>query len=61
MAMTKAQLEANNRYKKKAQKNFLLTYHKVYDADIISMIEKQESKSDYIRQLVRADINKKEE
>ncbi len=61
MAMTKSQLASQSRYKKKTQKNFLLTYHKVYDADVIDMIEKHESKSDYIRQLVRADINKKED
>ena len=58
---TEAQLRAIKKSKKKTQQNFLIVFHKIYDADIIAKLGEQESKTDYIRQLIRADINKKEE
>lgn len=60
MPTSKAQQEAFRRYQKKAQKRYQLAFHKEYDKDIIAKLDQVESKCDYIRQLVRADIKKGE-
>ena len=61
MQISKAQYEAVRRYQKKTQKRYQLAFHKEYDKDIIDRLDRAESKCDYIRKLIRADINKKEE
>lgn len=61
MPVSKAQQEAVKRYQKKAQKRYQLAFHKEYDKDIINRLDHVESKCDYVRKLIRADINKKED
>ncbi len=53
---TRAKNKQNIEYKKRAQKPYMIRFHKVNDADVIAQLERQENKTDYIRQLIRADI-----
>ena len=53
---TRARNKQNIEYKKRAQKPYMIRLHKVNDADVIAQLEKQPNKTDYIRQLVRKDI-----
>lgn len=50
---------AQEKYLKKI-KHFHLTYHIDNDADIIAVLEAQKNKSGYIRDLIRADIQRNE-
>nr|DAJ98156.1 MAG TPA: hypothetical protein [Caudoviricetes sp.] len=49
---------AQEKYLKKI-KHFHLTYHIDNDADIIAVLEAQKSKNNYIRKLIREDIQRK--
>lgn len=51
---------AQEKYLKKIQ-HFHLTYHIDNDADIIAVLEAQKNKNGYIRDLIRADIQRKGE
>lgn len=53
----KAKTRINNAYKKRAQTAFTLRYHNVNDADVIAKLKSESNKIDYIRKLIRKDIN----
>lgn len=50
---------AQEKYLKRI-KNYHLTYHIENDADIIAVLEAQKNKNNYIRNLIREDIQRKE-
>lgn len=54
-AAAKQRQESLNR----TMKAISIRFHKVNDADVIAMLDQQENKADYIRQLIRADIESK--
>ena len=54
----KATQNALLRYRKKATTTFHIRYHNVYDAQIIDKLKSQDNKTDYIRQLIKKDIEK---
>lgn len=56
MAMTKAQIRAQERYRKARTTQYNLKLHLDNDADIISALEGQESKNGYIKRAIRAYI-----
>lgn len=56
MVLTAAQKKANDKYKKANTKTIGFSVSLKYDKDIISQLEKQENKSDYIKSLIRKDI-----
>lgn len=51
-----AKYKATMKYEKKAIRQFLFKFHKVNDAEVIAKLEQQESKNNYVRQLILADI-----
>ena len=55
--MTEAQKKANKKYKKNV-KRFTVDFTPA-EADLIAQVEKQPNKQGYIKNLIRADINKK--
>lgn len=46
-------------YIKNNCERFTINFNKVHDADIIEQLNKQENKRQYIRQLIRSDIEDK--
>ena len=54
------QLEYIKQYHKENHVRVSVMLSKKYDADIIAHLDKQESKSGYIKELIRADIQKGE-
>lgn len=50
----------NNKSHKKNCKTFLLSFHKEKDKKIIEKMEQQESKCDYVRQLILKDLEESE-
>ena len=55
MARSKALIEAQNKYMNKI-KTFAVRLHVERDADVITKLEKTENKTDYIRELIRKDM-----
>lgn len=58
---SEAQRRAIAKYDEEHRKDFKrynLRMHKEYDADIIAMIEKQDNKQGYIKNLIREDMKK---
>lgn len=53
-----ATYERNNRWTKENMTRYTVSFHNVNDADIIEKLASVESKRDYIRQLIRADIKR---
>lgn len=56
MAQTEAQKRASRKYDLKATKHYGLKFTYKYDGDIIAKLDSVDSKNDYVRQLIRADI-----
>lgn len=48
-------------YKKKNMTQFKVSWHNVSDADIIQKLDSVPNKADYVRQLIRADIEREED
>ena len=45
-------------YRKKAMRSYSIVFHNSNDADIIDKLDSVGNKNDYIRQLIRRDIEK---
>lgn len=62
MATSKAQLEANARYKKKMMVNKTVSFYKIGDKDLLKHIEDLKEKnisfSGYVKDLMRKDMEK---
>ena len=54
MPMTRAQIRAQERYRKAKVAQYNLKFHKENDADVISALDRQESKNDFVRRAIRA-------
>lgn len=46
-----------NEYRKEKYRTFIVRFHKEKDAHIIARIDRQSSKIDYVRKLVKENIN----
>lgn len=55
----KAKRAVQSAYKKRAYKMYAIRYHVKNDADVISRLESVDNKADYIRRLIREDIERK--
>lgn len=55
---SEAQMRAQKRYQKLYTRSFLLKYNTRTDADVIEALERQASKQDYVRRLIREDVRK---
>lgn len=55
---TPAQIKAQIKYAKNNTKDIRISLNKKTDADILEMLESQPNKQGYIKQLIRADIEK---
>lgn len=58
MPLSEAKKKAQIKYNKKAKTQFSLSFHNVNDADIIEKLKGVKSKNDYVRQLIRKDLEK---
>lgn len=56
MAMTAAQIRAQERYRKAKVAQYNLKLHRENDADIIERLERAESKNGFIKRAIRAYI-----
>ena len=54
--MAKARTVINDRWNRENTKRVVCTFMLKSDADIIARLDKQDNKTDYIRQLIRQDI-----
>lgn len=48
----------NDRWQRENVRRIVCKFFKKSDSDIIEQLDKQENKTDYIRQLIRADIQR---
>ena len=48
----------NDRWQRENVKRVVCKFFKKSDADVIAQLDKQDNKTDYIRQLIRADIQR---
>lgn len=55
----KAASEASSRYHKKATTSYTIRLNNIKDANVIAHLSTIDAKTDYIRRLIEADINKK--
>ncbi len=58
MAQTEAQKKAKERYDAKATKKILLKLNLKTDADILAKLDAVGNKQGYIKELIRADLNR---
>lgn len=56
--VSEAKLRATKKYEKANIRQFLLKFHKTHDAEIIEKLESQDSKNNYIRQLILHDLER---
>lgn len=56
--MKRYQLKATAKYQKTTMTAVKVRFHNVHDRDVINKLQSVENKTDYIRQLILADINK---
>lgn len=61
MSMTAAQLKAGYKYDRENTKQFRLKLNTKTDMDIINRLESVPNKQGYIKQLIRADLEKGKE
>ena len=61
MSMTAAQLKAGYKYDRENTTQFRLKLNNKTDMDIISRLESMPNKQGYIKQLIRADLEKGKE
>ena len=55
---SKAQSRATNKYNKKTYKQYAFRLNLENDADVIRVLDAQENKADFIRQLIRKECSK---
>lgn len=60
MPTTDAQKRATMKYQKKAMTAMTIRFHNKSDAEVLNKLSEQENKTDYIRQLILADIAKEQ-
>lgn len=59
MPLTESQKKSQLRYNKRSKTQFSICFHNVNDADVIEKLKSIEgSRQDYIRQLIRQDIER---
>ena len=58
MVASKAQLEAQKRYKEKNNKQYKIDVNKKTEQDIIDILEKQPNKARFIKNAIREKANK---
>lgn len=51
--------EVTKRYEDKAMKRYTIKFHRISDRDVISAIESNSNKTDYIRRCIRANISER--
>jgi len=56
--MKKYRLKATSKYQKANMTGIHLRFHNVSDREVLAKLESVENKTDYIRKLILADINK---
>lgn len=56
--MDKAQYKANRKYQKNNTKSYGVMFNKKYDAEIIQKLDSVPNKTEYIRSLIKADLEK---
>lgn len=56
MTVSDAKKKANAKWNKKNLKQFIFAFNKNSDADVIERLERVPNRTDYIRELVRKDI-----
>jgi len=56
MAVSKAQIRANLKFRIKHCYVLTLTYHKEYDKEVIAKLKSETNKTDYIRKLILKDL-----
>lgn len=59
MATSAAQVAAVNRYIKNKMRRFTIQFHRDNEADVIEHLEAQGNVTQYIKELIRADMEKK--
>lgn len=58
MVVSKAQRKASKKYQLNNTKSYSIQLSKKYDADIITQLESVPNKTQYIKELIRQDIEK---
>lgn len=58
MAYTEAQKRATMNYRKRVIRRFTFDFNKEYDSDILEMLDAVDNRTSYIKELIRADIEK---
>ncbi len=58
MAVSDAKKRANAKWNQENLKQFAIAFNKKNDSDVIKRLEEVPNRADYIRQLVRSDIEK---
>lgn len=53
-----ARLRATKKYEKERVRQILLKFHKIHDAAIIEKLDSVDSKTNYVRQLILADLER---
>lgn len=61
MGSSEAQRRASRKYNAEKTFRFTITLNKKYDADIIQKLDSVDSKPQYVRSLIRADIARSQE
>lgn len=54
-----AQKRASTKYNQENTKTYLIRMNKLYDADLIRWLDKQQNKSGYVKNLISKDIIRK--
>lgn len=57
--VSEAQKRAQAKYDKENTKQYMFKLNKIYDQDIIEMLDSQRNRQGYIKDLIRADIERK--
>lgn len=55
---SEARLRATKKYEKERVRQILLKFHKIHDAAIIEKLDSVDSKTNYVRQLILADLER---
>lgn len=58
---SESKLRAINKYNKERTVQICLRFFKTTDADVIDHLRKQENKTDYVRRLIRTDMQERPE
>lgn len=55
---SEARLRATKKYEKERVRQILLKFHKIHDAAIIEKLDSVDSKTNYVRKLILADLER---